>query len=167
MGRLQSGILRKSFLIRESLMKSIRFSILFLLLSLPLCSAEAQEKADSQTDIHSNVKLLEMPVPPNIPDEFKAKYQIFLERLKQALKEKTSERSLASALTIQVSPGIKEVGSKRTKQPAARVTAYRRDSKSEWVANFLLTSYATGETINKEEIEKFLTIQILNPIDSN
>jgi hypothetical protein len=83
------------------------------------------------------------------------------------LKEKTSERSLASALTIQVSPGIKEVGSKRTKQPAARVTAFRRDSRSEWVANFLLTSYATGETINKEEIEKFLTIQILNPIDSN
>jgi len=147
-------------------MKSIRFSILFMLLSLLLCSAKAQEKADTETNINNNVKLLEMPIPPNIPEEFKAKYQIFIGRLKEALKEKTSERSSASALTFQVSAGIKEVGSKRTKQPAARVTAFKKDSKNEWVANFLLYSYATGETINKEEIEKFLTLQILKPIDS-
>jgi hypothetical protein len=148
-------------------MKSIRYSILLMLFFLPLCSAEAQEKADSETDIHNNVTLLEMPIPPNIPEDFKAKYQVFLGRLKQALKEKTGERPSASALTIQVRPGIKEVGSSRTKQPAARITAYKKDSKSEYVANFLLHSYATGETINKEEIERFLSLQILNPLDSN
>jgi hypothetical protein len=164
---LQSGIIRKSLPMRESYMKSIRFSVLFMLFFLPLCGAEAQEKADSETDIHNNVKLLEMPIPPNIPEDFKAKYQIFLGRLKQALKEKTSERSSTSALTIQVCPGIREVGATRTKQPAARITAFKKDSKSEYVANFLLHSYATGETINKEEIERFLTLQVLNPIDSN
>jgi hypothetical protein len=148
-------------------MKSIRFSVLFMLFFLPLCSAEAQEKADSETDIHNNVKLLEMPIPPTIPEDFKAKYQIFIGRLKQALKEKTSERSSTSALTIQVCAGIREVGSSRTQQPAARVTAFRKDSKNEYVANFLLYSYATGETVNKEEIERFLTMQILNPLDSN
>jgi hypothetical protein len=148
-------------------MKSIRFSVLFLLLFLPICGAEAQEKADSETDIHNNVKLLEMPVPPNIPEDFKAKYQIFLGRLKQALKEKTSERSSTNALTIQVCPGIREVGTTKTKQPVARVTAFKKDSKSEYVANFLLHSYATGETVNKEEIERFLTLQILSPLELN
>ena len=148
-------------------MKSIRFSVLFMLFFLPLCSAEAQEKADSETDIHNNVKLLEMPVPPNIPEDFKVKYQIFLGRLKQALKDKTAERSSTSALTIQVCPGIREVGSAKTKQPAARITAFKKDSKSEYVANFLLYSYATGETVNKEEIERFLALQILNPLELN
>jgi len=148
-------------------MKSIRFSVLLMLFSLPFCSVVAQEKAERETDIHNNVKLLEMPIPPNIPEEFKVKYQLFLGRLKQALKDKTAERSATSALTIQVCPGIREVGTSRTKQPAARITAFKKDSKSEYVANFLLYSYATGETVNKEEIEKFLTIQILNPIDSN
>ena len=88
-------------------------------------------------------------------------------RLKQALKEKTSERTATSALTIEVRPGIREVGAARTKQPAARITAFKKDSKSEYVANFLLHSYATGDTVNKEEIERFLTLQILNPLDSN
>ncbi len=147
-------------------MKSIRFSVLLVILSLPFCSVEAQEKADSETTIHNNVKLIEMPIPPNIPEDFKAQYQIFIDRLKVALKEKTSERPSASALTFQVTAGVREVGSKRTKQPAARVTAFKKDSRNEWVASFILYSYATGETINKEEIEKFLTLQILNGLDS-
>ncbi|MBN1569925.1 MAG: hypothetical protein JXA73_18920 [Acidobacteria bacterium] len=148
-------------------MKSVRISILLLLFSLPLCSAVAQEKAERETDIHNNVKLLEMPVPSNIPEEFKAQYQVFLGRLKQALKDKTGERSSTNALTIQVRPGIKEIGQNRTKQPAARITAFKKDSKSEYVANFLLHSYATGDTVNKEEIERFLTLQILNPLEMN
>ena len=149
-------------------MKSICFSVLFFMIFfLPLYSAEAQEKPDSETDIYTNVKLLEMPIPQNLPEDFKVKYQTFLGRLKQALKEKTSERSATSALTIQVCPGIKEIGAKRTKQPAARITAFKKDSKSEYVANFLLHSYITGETVNKEEIERFLTLQILNPLESN
>jgi hypothetical protein len=148
-------------------MKSIRISILIMLFSLPLCSAVAQEKAEHETDIYDNVKLMEMPVPPNIPEDFKAKYQVFLGRLKQALKEKTAERSATSALTIQVCPGIKEVGANRTKQPAARITAFKKDSKTEYVANFLIHSYATGDTVTKEEVERFLTLQILNPLESN
>lgn len=159
--------LQESNLMRGNRMKSIRYSVLFMLFSLPFCSVVAQEKAERETDIHDNVKLLEMPVPPNIPEEFRAKYQLFLGRLKQALKDKTSERSSASALVIQVCPGIREVGTSKTKQPAARITAFKKDSKSEYVANVLLYSYATGETVNKEEIERLLALQILNPLDLN
>ena len=147
-------------------MKSVRFAVFLMILSLPLFNVVAQEKADLETDIHNNVKLMEMPIPSNIPEDYKVKYQFFIHQLKDVLKEKTSERSSESALTIQVRAGIKEVGSKKTKQPAARVTAYTKDSKVEWVAILLLYSYATGETINKQEIEKFLTLQILNRIDS-
>lgn len=163
---LPSGIMRTSCLIRGELYEKHPFLSSLLLFFLPLFSAQAQEKDDNATDIHNNVKLLEMPMPPNMPEDFKAKYQVFLGRLKQALVEKTSERPSASALMIQVSPGIKEVGSARTKQPAVRISAFRKDSRSEYVASFLLHSYATGETINKDEIERFLTMQILNPIDS-
>ena len=146
-------------------MKCIRISIVFMLLCLPLCSVEAQEKAERETDIHNNVKLLEMPIPSNMSDEFKGKYQIFLGRLKQALKDKTSERVSETALTIQVSAGIREVGANRTKQPAARITAFKKGSKSEYVANYLLHSYVTGDTVSKEEIERFLALQILQPIE--
>ena len=163
---LQSRILQKLHRMRGSYMKIIRFSVLLMILSLPLFNVEAQEKADNETDIHKNVKLLEMPIPPNMPEDFKAKYQIFLGQLKEVLKEKTGERSSESALTIQVRAGVKEVGSKKTKQPAARVTAFRRDSKVEWVSIMLLHSYATGEPINNEEIEKFLPLQILSRLDS-
>jgi hypothetical protein len=147
-------------------MGRIRISMLFLFLVLPLGNVRAQEKAESEIDIHSNVRLIEMPVPQDMPEEFRGKYQVFMQQLKAALKEKTSERSSASALTIQVRPGIKEVGLNKTKRPMASITAYKKDSKNEFCGDILLHSYATGETINKEEIEKFLTRQILDPLGS-
>jgi hypothetical protein len=145
-------------------MKSVCMPILFLL--LPLWSVKAQEKADRGIEIHSNVRLIEMPIPQDMPEEFRTKYQVFLQQLKTTLKEKTSERSSASALIIQVRPGIKEVGLNRTKRAMASITAYKKDSTNEFCGDLLLHSYATGETVNKEEIEKFLTMQILNPLGS-
>jgi hypothetical protein len=147
-------------------MKSVCMPILFLLLLLPLWSVKAQEKADRGIEIHSNVRLIEMPIPQDMPEEFRTKYQVFLQQLKTTLKEKTSERSSASALIIQVRPGIKEVGLNRTKRAMASITAYKKDSTNEFCGDLLLHSYATGETVNKEEIEKFLTMQILNPLGS-
>ena len=147
-------------------MRRIRIAILFLLLILPLWSVKAQEKAEHEIDIHNNVRLLEMPVPQDMPEEFKAKYEFFLQQLKVALKEQTSERSATSALIIQVRPGIKAIGLNKTKRPMASITAYKKDSKNEFCGDLLLHSYVTGETVNKEEIERFLIRQILDPLGS-
>ena len=146
-------------------MRSIRIPILFLLLLLPLWSVKAQEKAERETDIHNNVRLIEMPVPRDMPEEFKAKYQLFLEQLKTSLKEKTVEQSASSAITIQVRPGIKEIGLNRTKRAMASITAFKKNSTSEFCGDLLLYSYATGDTVNKEEIESFLTRHFLNPME--
>ena len=148
-------------------MRNVRIPILFLLLSLPFWSVKAQEKAEREIDIHNNVRLLEMPIPKDLPEEYKAKYQVFLQQLKTALSENTSERAAASALIIQVCPGIREVGLNRTKRATASITAYKKDSKSEFHGDIFLHSFATGETVNKEEIEKFLKLQILNPLGTS
>ncbi len=147
-------------------MRSVRIRILFMLLFVPLLSVIAQEKAEREIDIHANVRLVEMPAPPDLPEEFKAKYQIFLRQLQTSLKANTSERSSASALTIQVRPGIKEIGLNRTKRPTACITAFVKDSKTEFRGDLLLHSYATGETVSQEEVEKFLTRNILSPLGS-
>jgi hypothetical protein len=147
-------------------MRSVRVQILFMLLLVPLLSVKAQEKADREIDIHTNVRLLEMPVPPDLPEDFKAKYQVFLQQLKTSLKENTSERISTSALTIEVRPGIREIGLNRTKRPMASITAFLKNSKSEFRGDLLLYSYATGDTVNKEEIDRFLTRNILAPLGS-
>ncbi|MDM7994997.1 MAG: hypothetical protein QUT30_04835 [Acidobacteriota bacterium] len=148
-------------------MKRIQMPVLFMFLFLPLAIGNAQEKAEHEVDIHSNVKLLEMPIPQDMPEELKAKYQIFVQRLKDALQESTSERTEASALTIQVRPGVKEIGAAKTKRALARVTGYKKDSKAEYFANIFLHSYETGDTVNKTEIEKFLSQQIFGPLGVN
>jgi hypothetical protein len=147
-------------------MRSIRLTILFLLLLLPLWSIKAQEKAENETDIHNNVRLVEMPIPPDLPEEFKAKYQTFMQQLKTALSENTKECEEAGAITFQVSAGIKEIGLNRTKRPMARIVAFKKDSRSEFSGDLLLHSYLTGDTVNKQEIETFLQRQILNPLGS-
>jgi hypothetical protein len=148
-------------------MRSVRMLVLFMLLFLPLGIVKAQEKAECETDIHNNVKLLEMPLPQDMPEELKAKYQLFLQRLKETLKEKTSEREAASALIIQVRPGVKEIGVNKTKRALARIAGYKKDSKGEYFGNIFLHSYETGDTVNKEEIAKFLNQQIFIPLGMN
>jgi len=148
-------------------MRSIRIPILFLLLLLPPYIAKAQEKAEHETDIHSNVRLLEMPIPQDIPEGFRVKYQAFLQQLKEVIKENTSERAAASALIIQVRPEVKEIGLNKTKRAVANIMAFKKDSKNEFYGNIFLHNYATGEAVNKQEIEKVLVQQILNPLGSS
>jgi hypothetical protein len=143
-------------------MRSIRIPTLFLLLLLPLWSAKSQEKAESETDIHKNVRLIEMPAPQDMPEEFKGKYQAFLQQLKTAIEANTSEHESTNALTIQVRAGIKEVGSNKTKRPIASIVGFRKDSKTEYYGDILLYSYLTGADVNKDEIESFLNSKILN-----
>jgi hypothetical protein len=148
-------------------MRSIRVPALFMLLFLPLGIVRAQEKAEHESEIHSNVKLLEMALPQDMPDELRAKYQIFMQRLKETLAEKTSEREPGSALIIQVRPGVKEIGANKTKRVMARISGYKKDSKGEYFGNMFLHSYQTGDTVNKDEIAKFLNQQIFAPLGMN
>ena len=148
-------------------MRSTSIQVLFILLLIHIGTAKAQETAERETDIHNNVRLLEMPVPPDMPQELRVKYELFVQRLKEALAENTSERDAISALTIQVRPGVKEIGANKTKRALARIAGYRKDSKGEFFGNLYLHSYETGDTVNKKEIERFLTQQIFNPLGMN
>jgi hypothetical protein len=141
------------------------YGVVFILsLTFAACSLQAQEGTESSIEIHNNVKLIEMPVPSNIPDELRSKYQAFLPLLVEALKEKTSEQAPENAITFRIVPGVKEVGSAKTKRVFAQITAYRRNTRSEYIGSLLLHSYATGGNVNKEEIGEFLSKQILSPL---
>jgi hypothetical protein len=138
-----------------------------MLLFLPLGIVKAQEKAEHEIEIHDNVKLQEMALPQDMPEELKAKYQIFMQRLKETIAENTSGRESASALIIQVRPGVKEVGMNKTKRIFTRISGYKKDAKGEYFGNMYLHSYQTGDTVNKDEIAKFLSQQILAPLGMN
>jgi hypothetical protein len=135
-----------------------------LALMLLVGSLGAQEKVESEVDIHKNVILIEMAVPQSIPEDLRNKYQAFLPLFVEALKESTSDQASENALTIRIVPGVKEIGSAKTKRVFAKITAYRRNSRSEYVGSLLLHSYATGGAVNKEEIGEFLAKQILSPL---
>jgi len=126
-------------------------------LVLLVVSIKAQDKVEREIDIHNNVRLIQMAVPQDMPEELKSRYQAFLPIFVETLKEKTSEQFSENALTFRVVPGIKEIGS-------AKITAYRKNTKSEYIGSLLLHSYATGENVSKEEIGQFLAKQILDPL---
>jgi hypothetical protein len=139
--------------------------IVGIFLLLPLSAIKAQEKG-FETDIHSNVRLVTMPIPEDLPTDFKAKYLMFLAQFKESIKAKTSERTPSDALVFQVRPGIKEIGATKTKRPMASIVAFKKDSKSEFRGDILLYNYATGDSISKDDIDKFLTKQIMAPLES-
>jgi hypothetical protein len=124
----------------------------------------AQEKTEREINMHNNVRLLLMAVPLDMPKELKDRYESFLPLFEEVLKENTSDREPDRAITIRLFPGVKEIGSAKTKRAIAKITAYRKDSKKEFIGNFLIYSYATGRTVNKEEIGQFLKQQILSPL---
>jgi hypothetical protein len=128
-------------------------------------SVRAQEKADREVEIHKNVKLVQMTIPPEIPGDVVKQYQSFLPILEESLKETTTDEPDECFLTIRVSPGVKEIGSAKTKRPLARITAFRRNSKQEYVGNFILYSYVTAGPVNKEETSQFMKKQILEPAE--
>jgi hypothetical protein len=145
-------------------MRQCNASIFLALLVLLPSSAITQDKAEREIDIHKNVRLIEMAIPQDTPEEFKIRYRHFLPLFEEALKENTSDQALENALTFSVAPGIKEIGSAKTKRAIARIIAYRKKSLSQYVGDLLLYSYATDETVGKQEIGQFLTRQILSPL---
>jgi hypothetical protein len=116
-----------------------------------------------EIEIRKNVKLVEMALPTDIPSDIAGQYRSFLPILEQSLKDATTDQSDECAITFRVSAGIKEVGAAKVKRPLANVTAFRRNSKQEYLGSFILYSYINAGPVNKEETSQFLKKQILEP----
>jgi hypothetical protein len=151
-------------LVWEAFMRLNDAFMLLVVMLLFFCNIGAQEKTEREIDIHKNVRLIIVAIPQEMPEELKDRYQKFLPLFEEALTENTSEQALENALTFRVVPAIKEIGSAKTKRAIARLTAYRKDSKKEFFSDLLIHSYATGKTVNKEEIGQFIKWYILNPL---
>jgi uncharacterized membrane protein len=118
---------------------------------------------DREVEIHKNVKLVVTSATPDIPAGIAGQYQVFLQLLESVLKETVSDQTDECALTFKVMPVIKEIGAAKTKRAAARITAYRRNSRQEYFGNLILYSYVNSGPVNKEETQEFLQKQILQP----
>jgi hypothetical protein len=128
-------------------------------------SVWAQEKAEREVEIHKNVKLIQLGIGPDIPEDIIKQYRNFLPILEETVKENTTAQTDECFLTLRVSAGIKEIGAAKTKRPRARITAFRRNSKQEYVGDLILYSYVTAGPVNKEEATQFLKKQILEPAE--
>jgi hypothetical protein len=149
-------------------MRSDRNSILLIWLAAALLllpyNIRAQEKSEREIKLHDNVRLIENSAPQGAQKELTAAYQHFWTLFEEILKNDTADWPTSSELIVRVAPGIKKIGSSKTQRPVVRVTAYRKESKREFVGTLLLYSYATQGPIQREDIEEFLNKQILGPI---
>ena len=137
-----------------------------VLASLSLCAnIQAQENSDRETEIHRNIRLTEIAVTPSIPANLASQYQKFLPMLRDVLKENTKDQADEKSMVLNVEAGVKEVGAAKTKRAQARVTAFCRNSRKEYIGNFILHSYVSNGPVNREETEQFLRKQILEPME--
>ncbi len=137
-------------------------SLLPVLLPLPQF-VEAQDNPGHEIEIHKNVKLIEMTARASLPAELNGSYLSFLPLLEEVLRENTTEQPPECALTVRVVPGTKEVGSTKVTRALARVTAFRKNSKNEFMGTLILYSYATNGPLSKEETKRFLKLTVLDP----
>jgi hypothetical protein len=126
-------------------------------------SVWAQDNTGREVQIHKNVRLIEMPSAPDIPEDIAAQHRSFGPIFEQALKKTTADEADECALTIRLMLGFKEIGAAKTKRPTARVTAFRKGAKQEFVGTLILYSYVTSGLVNAEDTEQFLKKQILEP----
>jgi hypothetical protein len=143
---------------------NIRMHLVLAFLIIPW-SVWAQEKVEREVEIHKNVKLTIMTAAPDIPAEISSQFRSFLPIFEDVLKQNTKDQSDECYLTLRLSFGLKEIGAAKVKRPMARVNAFRRNSKQEFLGTFILYSYATAGLVNKEETEQFLKKQILEPAE--
>jgi hypothetical protein len=120
---------------------------------------------DREVEIHKNVRLVITAASSDIPAGIAGQYQVFLPLLESVIKENVPDQSDECALTFRVIPIIKEIGAAKTKRAAARITAFRRNSKQEFFGNLILYSYVNSGPVNKEETQDFLMKQILQPAE--
>lgn len=132
----------------------------FLLLSW---SVWAQDNSGREVQIHKNIKMIQMPTAADTPADMVAQHKAFTPLFEQVLKKITSDETDNCALTIRVTLGFKEIGSAKVKRPTARVAAYRKGGRQEFIGTFVLYSYMNSGMVNEEETEQFLRKQILEP----
>lgn len=125
----------------------------------------AQENDAREVEVHKNIKLVMLAPAAETPQDMATQYKSFLPIFEQALKDSTADQSDDCALTLRVTAAFKEVGAAKVKRPMARVTAFRRNSRQEYVGNFILYSYVSSGPVNKEETGNFLKKQILEPAE--
>jgi hypothetical protein len=142
----------------------VPLSAVLAALSLSI-NIRAQENWDRETEIHRNVRLIEITVMPSVPADLSSQYQKFLPMFRDLLKEITRDQADEKSLSIQIAAGVKEVGSAKTKRAQARVTAFCRNSRKEYVGSLILHSYASNGPVNRDETEQFLRKLILEPME--
>jgi hypothetical protein len=125
----------------------------------------AQEESDREIEIRKNVKLIQIAEKPGLTADLASQYRSFLPVFREVLKENTKDHGADNSLILRVEPGIKEIGSAKTKRVQARVTSFCKNSKKEFVGSLILYSYLTQGPVNKEETEQFLRKQILEPLE--
>lgn len=104
-----------------------------------------------------------MPTATDAPADIVAQHKTFTPVFEQVLKKITSDENDDCALTIRLTLGFKEIGSAKVKRPTARVAAYRKGARQEFIGTFVLYSYVNSGMVNEEETEQFLRKQILEP----
>ena len=107
--------------------------------------------------------MIEMPAAAGVPEDIAAQHRAFLPLFEQVLKKSTADETDECALTVRITLGFKEIGSAKVRRPIARVTAFRKGAKQEFVGTFVLYSYVNSAMVNEEETEQFLKKQILEP----
>ncbi len=124
----------------------------------------AQTKQDeNELNLHNNVTLISTEAPADAPEAAGKEYMQFLPLFVEVARASTADEIPECALTIRVTMGTKEIGTKKVERTIARVSAFRKNSPREYIASLILYSYLTGEQVNKEEIEDFLKQRILGP----
>jgi hypothetical protein len=125
----------------------------------------AQEEKDREIEIHKNIKLIQIAATPGIPADLASQYRGFLPMFRDVLEENTKDQGNENNMVLRVEPGIKEIGSAKTKRVQALVTSFCKNSRKEYVGSFILYSYINSGPVNKEETEQFLRKQILEPLE--
>jgi hypothetical protein len=127
----------------------------------------SQDKIEREATIQNNVRLVILAPTTDMPEGIQKQYHAFLPTFEQVLKETITAQSDECSLTLRIAPGLKEIGVLKVQRPLVRVTAFRRNSRQEYVATLLLYSYAASGPVTKEEISHFLLKQVLEPAECN
>jgi hypothetical protein len=145
--------------------KIIAFSALALAFLHPPRISAALQQSDREMELHVGVKLIEKAAPDDFPAELKQRYRAFLPMFEEVAKESTTPRAPDCALTIQITPTVKEVtlGKTAEKRVRAQIMIFRKGSPREWIADLFLHDYITGGLVSKEDTAKFLNKLVSMP----
>jgi hypothetical protein len=143
---------------------SVRMFIPFAILLYSGC-VWAQGKVEREIEIHKNIKLIELAPAPDISEELVKLYKEFLPKFEEVLKKNTVAQSDECALTLRIVAEAKAIGTAKITRPTARVTAFRKNSKEEYIGVLILHSYVSNGAVDEQEITRFLKKQVLEPAE--